>query len=116
MRMNFWVPALLCASRTYGRGDNENKPAMPRITFGSALQRHVSVPPQVVDGASVREALDNVFLNFPLMRSYVLDDQSALRKHMSIFIDGVAVKDRKTLSDAVQPQSHVYVVQALSGG
>ena len=116
MRMNFWVPALLCVSRTCGRDDNENKTAMPRVTFGSALQRHVSVPPQEVAGASVREALDSVFQAFPLTRSYVLDDQSALRKHMSIFIDGVAIKDRKTLSDAVQPQSHVYVVQALSGG
>ncbi len=89
---------------------------MPRVTFGSALQRHVQVPPMFVDGATVHAALDRVFAEHPLMRGYVLDDQAALRKHMSIFIDGVALKDRKALSDAVAPQSHIYVVQALSGG
>ena len=89
---------------------------MPRVTFGSAIQRHVVVPSIVIEGATVRSALDAVFISHPRVRSYILDDQSSLRKHMSIFIDGVAVKDRKTLSDAVSPQSHIYVVQALSGG
>ena len=89
---------------------------MPRVTFGSALQRHVRVPVCDAGGATVSAALEDVFAAHPLMRSYVLDDQSPLRKHMSIFIDGAAVKDRKALSDAVSPQSHIYVVQALSGG
>ena len=89
---------------------------MPRVTFGSALQRHVQVPSLDVAGETVRAALDNVFDEHRLMRGYVLDDQNELRKHMSVFIDGVAMRDRKTLSDAVSAQSHIYVVQALSGG
>lgn len=89
---------------------------MPRVTFGSALQRHVRVPVSEVDGQTVRAALEQVFTSHPLMRGYVLDDQAQLRKHMSIFIDGVPLKDRRGFSDAVSPQSHIYVVQALSGG
>lgn len=89
---------------------------MPRVTFGSALQRHVRVPALDVKAASVRAALDEVFRTHPLMRSYVLDDQAHLRKHMSVFIDGAPLKDRKTFSDSVAPQSHILVVQALSGG
>ena len=89
---------------------------MPRVTFGSAIQRHVAVPPLEVDGVHVRDALEHVFEQHPRVRSYVLDDQSSLRKHMHIFVDGVAISDRKSLSDAVGATSHVYVVQALSGG
>ena len=89
---------------------------MPTVTFGSALQRHVSVPVLDVAGETVSEALELVFRQHPRMRSYVLDDQSQLRKHMSVFIDGRAVADRKALSDKVASTSHIYVVQALSGG
>jgi hypothetical protein len=46
----------------------------------------------------------------------VLDDQSALRKHMNIFVDGNRVKDRIRLSDPVPDNGEVYVIQALSGG
>jgi hypothetical protein len=89
---------------------------MPHVTFGSAIQRHVQVPPLDVRGSTVRAALDEVFVLHPRVKSYVLDDQSALRKHMHIFVDGVAIGDRRTLNVAVTPTSHIFVVQALSGG
>lgn len=89
---------------------------MPRVTFGSAIQRHVQVLPITVNGETVRAALDEVFAQHPRVRSYVLDDQAALRKHMHIFVDGTAIKDRRGLSDAADSASHIYVVQALSGG
>lgn len=89
---------------------------MPRVTFGSAIQRHVAIPTATVSGTTVREALDQVFATNARARGYILDDQSALRKHMAIFVDGSLVKDRSKLSDTVQPESTIYVVQALSGG
>jgi sulfur-carrier protein len=49
-------------------------------------------------------------------RSYVLDDQSELRKHMNVFVDGNRVRDRVHLSDPVPADAEVYIIQALSGG
>jgi molybdopterin synthase sulfur carrier subunit len=46
----------------------------------------------------------------------VLDDQSALRPHVTVFVDGTMIRDRTRLSDAVAGTSTVYVFQALSGG
>ena len=89
---------------------------MPNIVFTPALQRHVPCPPATVEGATVREALDRVFGENPRARGYVLDEQGALRKHMAIFIDGEAVRDRTGLSDGVAAESQIYVMQALSGG
>ncbi len=52
----------------------------------------------------------------PSARGYVLDDQSALRKHMVIFVDGRQITDRIGLSDSVPQDGLVEVIQALSGG
>jgi hypothetical protein len=89
---------------------------MARVFFTSNLRRHVDCPATEAAGATVREVLDAVFVGNERLRHYVLDDQAALRKHMTILIDGQALKDRVCLSDVVSPQSHIYVLQALSGG
>lgn len=91
-------------------------PTMPRVTFTDNLQRHVACPPQEVAGGTVREALEAVFARLPQARGYVLDDQGELRKHMTIFVNGKAVRDRAGLSDPVAADGQVYVMQALSGG
>jgi sulfur-carrier protein len=89
---------------------------MARIVFTPNIQRHVECPQAEADGDSVREVLDNVFASNPQARSYVLDDQARLRRHMTVFVDGRAICDRARLSDRVAVGSTVYVFQALSGG
>ena len=89
---------------------------MALVAFTENIQRHVACPPTEADGRTVREVLDNVFAGNPRARSYVLDDQGALRRHMSIFVDGAALTDRNGLSDPVGAASRIHVIQALSGG
>ena len=89
---------------------------MARVTFTSNLRRHVDCPVVEAKGLTVREVLDSVFETNDRLRTYILDDQAALRKHMTILVDGRRVSDLAGLSDAVQPKSEVYVMQALSGG
>ncbi len=47
---------------------------------------------------------------------YLLDDEGRLRKHMVVFVDGVAACDRDGLADPVDVNSEILVMQALSGG
>ena len=89
---------------------------MARVVFTANLARHIAAEPVEAPGATVREVLDAVFAGDDFARSYVLDDQSALRKHMNIFVDGNRVRDRVRLSDPVPDNAEVYVIQALSGG
>lgn len=89
---------------------------MARVCFTPNLERHLACAAAQVSGTSVREALDKVFETQQQLRGYVLDDQSRLRQHMVIFIDGKTIVDRVHLSDAVSPDSEIYVMQALSGG
>ena len=89
---------------------------MARVTFTANIQRHVACPPMEAEGRTVCDVLDAVFAANPQARGYVLDDQAALRRHMALFVDGVPVRDRTSLSDSVRAGSEIYVMQALSGG
>ncbi|MBM7059647.1 MoaD/ThiS family protein [Pseudomonas sp. UL073] len=89
---------------------------MSRLVFAPAIQRHVAVPDQEIEAPTVRAALEQVFDEKPELRGYLLDDQGQLRRHIAVFVDGVAVRDRLLLSDRLAPSADVYVVQALSGG
>ena len=89
---------------------------MAKVVFTPNVQRHVACPEAQASGRTVREVLDHVFAENPQARSYVLDDQSALRRHMTIFVDGRMIRDRARLSDPVGETSRIFVFQALSGG
>ena len=89
---------------------------MPRISFTSNLRRHHDVPPQTVDGATVRAALEQVFAKYAALEGYIVDERFRLRKNVMIFVDAKPVNDRETLSDAVAAETEIYVMQALSGG
>jgi molybdopterin converting factor small subunit len=89
---------------------------LPTVTFTTALQRHVACPADVVDGATVRTALEAYFARHAAARTYVLDEQGALRHHVVVFVDGVQVRSRDGLEDAVPSAAEIYVMQALSGG
>jgi molybdopterin synthase sulfur carrier subunit len=89
---------------------------VPRITFTSSLQRHVSCPSEPVGGNTVREALDEYFARHPPVRSYVLDEQGALRQHVVIFVNGGQIRDRSGQKDPISEAVEIYVMQALSGG
>ena len=89
---------------------------MAKVVFTANIQRHVACPETQAPVRTVGEVLDAVFAANSRARSYVLDDQSALRRHMIIFVDGQAIRDRTRLSDPVTDTSAIFVFQALSGG
>lgn len=89
---------------------------MALVRFTENLARHCQVRDLEVAGTTVRDVLEAAFLALPGVRSYVLDDQGGLRKHMAAFVDGVQISDRRQLSDTVGATSTIDLIQALSGG
>jgi sulfur-carrier protein len=86
------------------------------IAFTANLRRHVECPSAQVDGATVRECLDAYFAEHPTVRSYVVDEQGAIRRHVAVFVGGAQIFDPIALTDAVDDNAEIYVMQALSGG
>jgi hypothetical protein len=89
---------------------------MARVFFTAHLRKHQPCDTTEVAGETVGEALGQIFVGQPELRSYLLDDQGRVRQHVMIFVDDVPLADRQRLSDRVTPGSTIYVMQALSGG
>ncbi len=85
---------------------------MVRVAFTPNLRRHLPCPTVDADGGTVAEALDAVFADHPRLRSYVLDDQAQLRRHVVIYLNNQKTELRAALKDG----DELYVMQALSGG
>jgi sulfur-carrier protein len=89
---------------------------MATIRFTRNIQRHVECPTREFPGTTLRAVLDAYFNENEMARGYVLDEQGRIRQHMVVFIDGELVSDRDRLTDRVEPNSVIDVIQALSGG
>ena len=89
---------------------------MALVEFTPNLSRQTTTTSCSVSASTVAEALRLVFEELPALRSYVLDDQGAVRTHVVIFVDGESVRDRYHLTDPLRPDSEIFVMQALSGG
>lgn len=89
---------------------------MTIVEFTSSLSHQTNAPRSSVEGATVRECLQAVFMLHPALRGYVMDDQNVVRQHVVVFLNGTAIRDRRTQSDLVKSDSEIFVMQALSGG
>ncbi len=89
---------------------------MATVSFTRALARFHEAPSIEVEGGTLGAALGAAFAARPALRSYVLDEQGAVRRHVAIYINDRPANDRVRLSDAVAARDQVYVFQALSGG
>jgi len=89
---------------------------MAQLHFTQNLRRHTPCPSYIGDAPTVAVLLNDYFDKYAGVRSYVLDDQGQVRHHVKVLVDGVNLRDRAALSDALTPDSEVYVFQALSGG
>ena len=89
---------------------------MARVAFTANLQRYIACPVQEVPGGSVRAVLDGVFTANPRLRSYILDDQGQLRRHVHIYVNDARITDTVRLADRLDDSDEVFVFQALTGG
>ena len=69
-----------------------------------------------VKASTVAEVVREVEKLAPGFAFYVCDERGRLRQHVNIFIGEERVTDRGQLRDPVEPNSKVFIMQALSGG
>ncbi|MBK8565323.1 MAG: MoaD/ThiS family protein [Saprospiraceae bacterium] len=90
---------------------------MPTVKFTYALRRFFpSLKDTEVSSESLPDLLQSIDAHYPGIRTYVVDERGALRKHVLIFIDGEVINDRSTLSDQFSENSEIHIMQSLSGG
>ena len=86
------------------------------VDFAPSLRRHVDCTAQRVAPGTLRQALESAVAESPRLAGYVFDDQRAIRKHVSVFVNEALVCDRVHLEQALSAGDRVLVIQALTGG
>jgi hypothetical protein len=69
-----------------------------------------------VQASTVAEVVLGMDRLAPGIGFYICDELGRLRQHVNIFVDQEMITDRWKLSDSLDPESEVFIVQALSGG
>ena len=89
---------------------------MAQLHFTAWLREWAPPGPVNAPGSTVGEALASLFEQQPQIKSYVVDERGALRKHVCIFADGQRLARDAAMRHPIAPDSKLYVMQALSGG
>jgi molybdopterin synthase sulfur carrier subunit len=63
--------------------------------------------------AEVVRALDELA---PGLGFYICDERGRLRRHVNVFVNEAMIADRGQLSDRVDADTRIMIMQALSGG
>ena len=69
---------------------------MATVTIASSLARWLTPTPSIgvgersciAAGGSLREVLESLFTQFPVLRNYITDEHGAMRHHVVAFING----------------------------
>lgn len=90
---------------------------MPLVSFTANLKRfYPELTPRMYEGRTVAEVIESIDNKHPGLRGYILDDQGHLRQHVNIFIRNEMIRDKNSLSDLVDDEDEIHIIQALSGG
>ena len=61
----------------------------------------------------LNEVLDELDQKYPGIKFRFIDEQDRIRKHMTIFVNGIVTKD---IFIPLEKNSEIYIVQLISGG
>jgi sulfur-carrier protein len=94
-----------------------NFKAMAKVRFTPNLKRFFpTLAPLQLEAETVADLLIQVENHHPGIAAYLIDDQGSLREHVNIFVGDELIKDKQRLTDPLQADDEVYILQALSGG
>ena len=84
-------------------------PPVLRPQVGGARQVEVS-------GATLREALDDLFAQFPAVRDQIVDAEGQINRFVNVYVSNEDVRLGQGLETPVPDGSTVIVLPAMAGG
>ena len=90
---------------------------MPTVRFTPNLKRFFpDLQTTEVEAKTIAQLVIQVNQRWDGLADYIVDEHGRLRKHVNIFIGEDQIHDEETLSDPLNQDSKVFIMQALSGG
>ena len=85
---------------------------MPVVNLRSPLADLVGDRSVELSGGTVGEVIATLERNHPKAKGWVLDEAGAIRRHISVFVDG----ERVGADAAVAGDATIHIIPAISGG
>ena len=90
---------------------------MAQVKFTPNLRRYFpDLRDCAIDASTVADIVAAADERWRGIGDYIIDERGRLRKHVNIFVGDQLLHDKITLSDRVDSDTRVIIVQALSGG
>ena len=84
-----------------------------KVLIPSALRSYTQTSQAEASGSTLDEVLLDLDRQYPGIRFRMIDEQQRVRRHMRIFVNGMSAN---ALTQTIQSDDEVVIVQALSGG
>lgn len=69
-----------------------------------------------VEGASVKEAIEDLALNFPDLKKHLIDNNGQLRTFVNIFVGDDDIRDLQNEATSIKDGSVISIIPAIAGG
>ena len=87
------------------------------VRFTPHLSRFFPLPAAYdTEAASLAALVEELDARWPGLGFYITDERGVIRQHVAVWVDGELIRDRTQLSEPLDPESQVTILQALTGG
>lgn len=90
---------------------------MAIIKFTSHLKRfYPDLKEERINRNNIKGLIEALNIKYVGISDYLIANDGGLREHVNVFVAGEVISDRLGLSDKVDDDDEVYIMQAISGG
>ena len=90
---------------------------MATVIIPTPLRKfHNNTAKVYVQASTIREAVENVGIEFPDIKKYLVDEQGYIRAFVNVFLGSDDIRDLEEENTPVRDDSVVSIVPAIAGG
>lgn len=92
---------------------------MPTVNFYATLRAIVgqkTLQPDVPEGSSVAEVLEQLFKDYPALKPEILSDEGEIQKYVTLFVNGRDIRYLEALATPLQPGQVLDIFPPVAGG
>lgn len=69
-----------------------------------------------VSGTTVAQALDDLTMRYPLIKTHIMDSTGKLRRHVNLFVNKDNIRSLKGIETPLQEHDKIILMPSISGG
>ena len=90
---------------------------MPTIIIPTPLRKFTNQQTRLnVNGSTIKDAIDELALNFPDLKKHLIDENGQLRTFMNIFVGDDDIRNLQQEHTPVKEETVVSIIPAIAGG